>query len=120
MNRIIQFLIDIVANSGKKRPPKPFRLEEELPKQFGTNEKCPKCSLELIFDHTSDGGTRIEVYADRFHNPRRISQRIIRNAKMPFLWVYFKCPKCDWILCTTSKSKDIFIVKSDKQEEKKE
>lgn len=84
-----------------------------ITKQFGTNKKCSECGSELIFDHTSNRGTTVEFRADNLPNPRKVSQRIIRNAKMSFLWVYFKCPKCGWGLCTTSESKGVFIVKSD-------
>ena len=93
---------------GKKR-----KKEEKKSKSiYKTLEVCGQCGGELVFDHTSDKGTIVAVHADRLPCPRKVRSSIHKNATMPFLWVYFRCVKgCDWQLCTTSRSKAVFLGK---------
>lgn len=99
----------------RRRRKKYEKIEfEKLPKQYGTNRKCGQCGSKLVFDRTDNKGTTVKICPNRFPN-----SHIIRNAIMPFLWVYFKCEKCGWILCTTHKSNDVFVVKSDDKRKKK-
>jgi len=77
--------------------------------EYTTDRKCGECGGALIFDHISHKGTTVAVYLDRLPYPTKIKQAVHRNTRMPFLWVYFKCPKCDWTLCTTNRSKDVAV-----------
>jgi len=67
--------------------------------KYETDEKCGQCGGNLIFDHTDQGGTIVKFSGGY--------QEIIRNAKMPFVWVYFDCEDCDYGLCCSSDSDSI-------------
>lgn len=56
---------------------------------------CEKCGSIMILDEISNKGTVVKASSR--------GTEIRRNATMDFKWLYFKCQKCGWRLCTTDR-----------------
>ena len=54
---------------------------------------CEKCKTPMVLEKTDDLGTEVKFST--------VGSQIIRDAKMPFKWLYFTCPKCGWGRVTT-------------------
>ena len=83
--------------------------------EYLLKKPCEKCGSQMVFERTDDKGTVVSVHVKgKLSNPEGIDTTISRDVKMDgFVWVYFKCPKCGWGLCTTNESDDVILARAE-------